>query len=483
MNLGHIRQLTASPFKVAPVVPALPEPLEPDPLEPPALEPYSLEPQPVERSRPVAGARSIEQPGQPLPHRLRVLLVEDDPADAYLVSELLDEVHAAVELTVATSMADVVNRGLLAGRDCVLLDLNLPGTTGGLDALRRLLGADPGVAVCVLTGTDDEHLGEAAVAAGAQDYLVKGRVSGLQLNRAIRYAVERRRNESNLRRLRDAELMAAESARLERGLLPKPLLEGEGGVSVRPFYRSGRRSAVLGGDFYDVVERPDGTVRAIIGDVCGHGADQAALGALLRVSWRALVLGGLPEPEVLPALQRLLVSERDDPTLFTTACTMQIRGDQASFRLAGHPAPVLLWPEPSAVAVPVGLPLGVSDDATWNSMTVSLPREWAILLYTDGLIEGHGPQPGERLWDTGLLGLLEQEQGTPLDALPSTLMARAEAFNGGQLADDVAVLLLAATSTRPASTRPAPTRPAPTGPASTGPASTGPASTGTRGSG
>ena len=131
----------------------------------------------------------------------------------------------------------------------------------------------------------------AAVAAGAQDYLVKGKVDGQVLIRAVRYAVERRRAEASLLRLREEQLAAAESARLERGLLPSPLLAGSP-VRARSFYRAGRTRSVIGGDFFDAVLGPTGTVHAIVGDVCGHGPDEAALGALLRVSWRALVLAG-----------------------------------------------------------------------------------------------------------------------------------------------------------------------------------------------
>ena len=58
----------------------------------------------------------------------------------------------------------------------------------------------------MLTGLDDEHLGTAAVAAGAQDYLVKGKADGEVLVRAIRYAVERRRAEASLLRLREEQL-------------------------------------------------------------------------------------------------------------------------------------------------------------------------------------------------------------------------------------------------------------------------------------
>jgi DNA-binding NarL/FixJ family response regulator len=208
--------------------------------------------------------------------QVQVLLVEDDDGDAFLVRELLAEVDPDVDIVVVESVDEVLRSGQLERSDCVLLDLNLPGTTG-LDGLRAILRADSGAAVCVLTGLDDEHLGIAAVAAGAQDYLVKGKADGEVLVRAIRYAVERRRAEASLLRLREEQLVAAESSRLERGLLPSPLLAGSP-VRAHTFYRSGRTRAVIGGDFFDAVLGPSGTVHAIVGDVCGHGPDEAALG-------------------------------------------------------------------------------------------------------------------------------------------------------------------------------------------------------------
>jgi serine phosphatase RsbU (regulator of sigma subunit) len=376
-----------------------------------------------------------------------VLLVEDDPADVFLVRELLAEVDPEVQVSVAESVAEVTGSGLLGRCDCVLLDLNLPGTDG-LEGLRQILRADDAAAVCVLTGLDDEHLGNAAVAAGAQDYLVKGKVDGQVLIRAVRYAVERRRAEGSLMRLREEQLAAAESARLERGLLPSPLLAGSP-VRARNYYRAGRARSLIGGDFFDAVLGPNGTVHAIIGDVCGHGPDEAALGALLRVSWRALVLAGVEEAQVLPKLQQVLVSERHDRSLFTTVCTVAIssRPDGSAevlVRMAGHPPPVSLLPEPRSTPAPVGLPLGILIDATWRPATVSLGPGWALLLHTDGLIEGKGPVPGQPLWEEGLLEMLVEEHGTDLEELPARLVERAVGYNGGPLVDDVAILLLSA---------------------------------------
>jgi serine phosphatase RsbU (regulator of sigma subunit) len=307
----------------------------------------------------------------------------------------------------------------------------------------------------VLTGLDDEHLGTAAVAAGAQDYLVKGKADGEVLVRAIRYAVERRRAEASLLRLREEQLAAAESVRLERGLLPSPLLAGSA-VRARSFYRSGRTRSIIGGDFFDAVLGPSGTVHAIVGDVCGHGPDEAALGALLRVSWRALVLAGVDEPQLLPKLQQVLVSERHDRSLFTTAATVALRPVdldagrvEACVRLAGHPPPLVLGPRPFTIAPPVGLPLGVSPTATWDAAQVVLDPGWALLVHTDGLIEGRGADPEELLWTEGLIDVLSAERETDLDRLPELLVERAQELNGGALLDDVAILLLSSDAAPP----------------------------------
>lgn len=394
----------------------------------------------------------------------RVLLVEDDAGDALLVREMLAAHSSRIELIQATSIAEAVESGLLAVVDCVLLDLHLPGTgTDRLDALRQLREHNPNSAICVLTGLDDEHVGAAAMAAGAQDYLVKGKVDGDLLNRTLRYSMERKRGERTAVRLAEAQRDQAESIRVERGLLPRLLLDGSE-ISAQPFYRSGRRRSLLGGDFYDAIRCPDGTVHAVIGDVAGHGPDEAALGAQLRVSWRALVLSGVGEPEVLPALQQVLVSERHARGLFTTLCTVAFRAGEARTRVAGHPPPILLGPEPVELPHVKGPPLGVLPDAEWPLTPFALPPRWALLLYTDGLIEGYADHERvDRLWTTGLMSLIAEEfkswdgcdatqpwpgspgmngDGSAMHQLPARLVEDAEQRNSGPLTDDVAILLL-----------------------------------------
>jgi serine phosphatase RsbU (regulator of sigma subunit) len=305
----------------------------------------------------------------------------------------------------------------------------------------------------VLTGLSDTARGLQAVAAGAQDYLVKGRVDGELLARSIRYAVERARAEAVQAELRSAHLNAEENARLERGLLPRPIV-ADPRLDVATGYRPGRARTLLGGDFYDVVETADGTLHVLIGDVCGHDPDAAALGVCLRIGWRTLVLGGREADELLTTLEQVLVHERLADDVFATACMLTISPDRrsAALRVAGHPLPVLLadgaageLPSP-----PSRPPLGIgAAPRAWPAMPIALPARWELLLYTDGLIEGKIGPGDERLGSARLVDLvraraeLTHEPSETGTQLIERLIATARELNGGDLTDDVAVLVLA----------------------------------------
>lgn len=129
---------------------------------------------------------------------LRLLLVEDNPGDARLMGELLKQA-AGHGLVVALQHAATLAAGiehLRAGPvDLVLLDLGLPESQGlqTLERLRALVSPLP--TVIVQSGLDDEDVAVQALQAGAQDYLLKGRVDAPTLARAIRYALGRHQAE------------------------------------------------------------------------------------------------------------------------------------------------------------------------------------------------------------------------------------------------------------------------------------------------
>jgi serine phosphatase RsbU (regulator of sigma subunit) len=384
-----------------------------------------------------------------------VLLVEDDDGDARLVEDELGERFPLARIARSRTLKEALS-ALGPSIDCVLLDLGLPDATG-LDAVARLRSQLPGIPLIVLTGLADEAAGVAAVAAGAQDYLVKGSVGGHELARSIRYAIGRRQAEEAERELLLADLQTREIARLEKGLTPRPLIEDHSVVWVASCYRAGRSRALLGGDFFDLAQTADGSLHVVVGDVCGNGPDEAAIGVSLRAAWRALALAGARPEAIMRTLRDVFEHERHLPNLFATLCTLQIqpaRGSAAMIR-AGHPRPILIdgavISDLSEARGSAGL--GIDDNREWHAEQVRLPAAWTILLYTDGIIEGRiGPGP-ERLGEAGLRRLLSEQiarhpnwRAQP-GALLDELIAGAERLNGEALSDDVAMLLFGAPPT------------------------------------
>jgi signal transduction histidine kinase len=133
---------------------------------------------------------------------IHVLLVEDNPGDAYLIRRMLDDAASAdsqpFRLTCVDTLAGGVNSVRDNQSDVVLLDLSLPDSQG-LNTLERMQAAAPAVPVVVLTGLADETAALAAVQNGAQDYLVKGHVDPYALSNSIRYARERKQLLEELR--------------------------------------------------------------------------------------------------------------------------------------------------------------------------------------------------------------------------------------------------------------------------------------------
>ena len=123
--------------------------------------------------------------------QLRVLLVEDNPGDARLIQEQLNESKLAfVDLKHAKTLAEAMQYLGTQTIDAIILDLSLPDSVG-LETLSMIQAQVAQIPVIVLTGLDDEQLGLKAIQQGAQDYLVKGQADGLLITRAVRYAMER----------------------------------------------------------------------------------------------------------------------------------------------------------------------------------------------------------------------------------------------------------------------------------------------------
>jgi serine phosphatase RsbU (regulator of sigma subunit) len=395
---------------------------------------YGAEPVPA-RSRDVAPAAARRS--------LSLLLIEDDRADAVLVEELIAESATDIRVVWAPSMARAEEFLADARPDCVLLDLHLPDAIE-FDGISRIAEWDGTLPVVVLTGLNDEAFGVSAVASGAQDYLIKGRVEPEMLRRSLLYAIERKRAELIAVDLHASDLRAQENSRLERGLLPSPLLLDSSGVDVVTRYRPSRARALLGGDFYDVVQTPDRTVHIVIGDVAGHGPDEAALGVALRIAWRTLTLGGVHGEEAMRQLERILHAEGGGNGIFATMLSLAIApsSPQVLSIRAGHPRMLAHGPGTvDWVETPGGPALGFGGQS-WPQHATELPAGGGLVLLTDGLFEGHSGAGSQRLGEDGLLELARPLAPLPGPAFVDALIDQAEAraHSHGGFNDDVAVV-------------------------------------------
>ena len=160
--------------------------------------------------------------------KVRILLVEDDPDDVWIMRNLLsDRWDGPFELVHTELLATGVTRCEHQKFDVILLDLALPDSRG-LETFITMYGHADGVPIVVLSGYDDEVTAMKAVQAGAEDYLVKGQVTDNLLVRSIRYAIERNRRYTAEEALRDTSEEFRAAQEIQQRLFPKeaPAIDG-----------------------------------------------------------------------------------------------------------------------------------------------------------------------------------------------------------------------------------------------------------------
>jgi serine phosphatase RsbU (regulator of sigma subunit) len=234
---------------------------------------------------------------------------------------------------------------------------------------------------------------------------------------------------------------------LQETLLP-PLLPSIPGVDLAARYQAALGDSLVGGDFYDVFRAGDAWA-AVIGDVCGTGPEAAAVTGVARYTIRALAGTTASPAATLIALNSALVQQRVERRFLTAAhllFTVRPEGG-VSVRLAraGHPPPMVLRSDgPVEVLIrPKGTLLGVFDDADVDDGGVELARGDAIVLYTDGVVEARGADK-EQYGDDRLQALLESCAGRTADGIARRVELSVADWAGGEITDDVAILVLRA---------------------------------------
>jgi serine phosphatase RsbU (regulator of sigma subunit) len=228
-------------------------------------------------------------------------------------------------------------------------------------------------------------------------------------------------------------------------------------VELAARYRPSGATELVGGDFYDLypTATPGGESLVVLGDVCGKGLEAAVLTGKIRNALHALLPMAGDHQRLLSMLNGVLLT--DERSTFVTLVLASVRrdGPQVRMRLtsAGHAPPVIVRAGGRVEeARTKGTLIGMLDEITSTTDTVTLDPGDTCLLFTDGITEARGGPLGDELFgEQQLLEELDQCAGMPPEALAERVQMLACEWAGGGDQDDMAVIAI----TAPLEARPA----------------------------
>jgi PAS domain S-box-containing protein len=230
---------------------------------------------------------------------------------------------------------------------------------------------------------------------------------------------------------------------LQTSLLP-PDLPRIPGMELAASYHAAGEGNEVGGDFYDVFRTGPGDWAVVIGDVCGKGADAAALTALVRYTVRAAAMQARKPKRILAALNEAILLQREERE-FCTVGYARLRptldGARLTMCCGGHPLPLILRAD--GLVEPAAKPgslIGVFPQPDLSDILTELGPGDAVVMYTDGVTEARSPDGvfGDHLLD----GVLAQCVGLSANEICKRIETAVLDFQAGRPRDDIAIVVL-----------------------------------------
>jgi PAS domain S-box-containing protein len=267
-------------------------------------------------------------------------------------------------------------------------------------------------------------------------YVVDDRLVGLMVD-----VTERRRFEDELQASR--EQFASLARTLQESLLP-PHLPEMFGMEVAARYRPAGEGLEVGGDFYDLFEVGDEGWGVVMGDVCGKGAEAAALTALTRYTVRALAIRERVPSRVLRMLNQAVLAAETGERFCTALYALLVPdGDGIACTVAcgGHPLPLVLRADGTVDPVGrAGTLLGLWPEVELHDEGAVLGPGDALVLYTDGAVEAR--TEGEQFGSTRLRAVVAGCVGLHAREITDAVVDAVTRFEEGRAGDDLAVVVL-----------------------------------------
>jgi sigma-B regulation protein RsbU (phosphoserine phosphatase) len=372
--------------------------------------------------------------------RSRILLVEDDPDDVWLLRNLLgDRWDGPFELIHVELLEDAL-RCLETGRiDVILLDLSLPDSHG-VETFLRIYAQAPELPIVILTGLDDQGLALRCVQAGAEDYLVKGQVDDELLVRSLRYAMERSRRRQAEQQLQTQTEEFRAAREIQQKLFPSTAPKVPGFDLAGALYPA----SATAGDYFDYIPMMDGCWGIVLGDVSGHGMGPALVMAEVRASLRSLAQMTSDLSEILTRTNRLLSAERHELHFVTlTLARLDPQTRRLRYASAGQRAFLLdadgNWSLLESTSPPLGIDPELIVPCTED---ILLPAGTIVAFFTDGLTEAESPQQG-RFGAERALQLIHQHRHRPAQKIIELLYQQLSQFIApNPQPDDITIVLL-----------------------------------------